>query len=55
MIYSLVAVMFVVFALSTMLSCAVAALVLRGYVWAAALIVIAYLVSCLGMVIYALS
>lgn len=50
-----IALMLAAFAASATLGHVVVAFWLRGYVWAAALAVIAYLVSGLGVVIYALA
>lgn len=52
---SLIAAMLTAFALSTVLGCVIAVLMFKGHNYTAALITIAYLVGCLGMVIYALA
>jgi hypothetical protein len=55
MIHALITAMLASFAVSTILGCIVATLILKGHVYTAALITVVYLVSCLGMVIYALT
>ena len=50
-----IALMLAAFAASATLGHVVIAFWLRGHVWTAALVVITYLVACLGMVIYALA
>lgn len=52
---TIIALMLAAFATSATLGHVVVALWLRDHVWAAALTVIAYLVTYLGMVIYALA
>lgn len=50
-----IALMLTAFAASATLGHVVTAFWLRGHVYTAALVVITYLVTCLGMVIYALA
>lgn len=52
---NIIALMLVAFAASATLGHVVTAFWLRGHVYTAALVVITYLVACLGMVIYALA
>lgn len=52
---TIIALMLTAFATSATLGHVVVAFWLRGHVWAAAIAVITYLVSCLSMVIYALA
>lgn len=52
---SIVALMFTAFAASATLGYVVLAFWIRDHVYTAALVVVAYLVTCLGMLIYALT
>lgn len=55
MIYTIITVMLSAFAMTSILGLVVTTLMLKGRTYTAALIVVAYFISGLGMVIYALA